>query len=83
MKVLQDYLWHVYHLIAGNYYVLGALAVVVILLAIKKPKILFKIAAAVVGVIAFVYILVFLETAMFSGHGDRQDTYDVEKRTGS
>jgi VIT1/CCC1 family predicted Fe2+/Mn2+ transporter len=82
MQVLQDYLWQAYHFITGNYYALGAFAVVVIYLAIKKPKVLFQLAAAVVGVIALVYILVFLEGAMLEGHTDKRDVFQEADRAG-
>lgn len=82
MQVLQEYLWQIFHFFTGNLVAGGILVVIVIFLAIKKPKMLFQIGLAIVGVIALLYVLVFLESAMFSGHSDKGSVYEVEKRTG-
>ena len=81
MNAIEIYLLQIYHFFAGNWIASGILAVIVIAMAIKNPTLLFKIVASIVGALAVLYILIFLESALFSGVDSKERAIEVERQS--
>jgi len=82
MHTIELYLIRIVTFFTTNWIAAAILAGVVIVLAIKKPKELFKLTAFIVLVIGVFYIMMFLEQSMFSGVSSGQKSYNEELRTG-
>lgn len=80
MQVIEEYLLNIVYFFSGNWIASGILAVVIIVMAIKKTELLLKVTGGIVLVVGVLYIMIFLEQSMFSGVSSKERSYEVERQ---
>ena len=81
MQIIEEYLLNIVYFFSDNWIASGLLAMVVIVMAIKKTQLLLKVAGAIVLAVAVLYIMIFLEQSMFSGVSSKTRSYEVERQS--
>ena len=79
METIAQYLLQVISYLSNNWIALAVLILVIIITAVKKPKLLFQVTALVVLMVGVLYILIYLEKSTFSGVSSKERAMDVER----
>ncbi len=79
MENIAQYLFQIVDYFSNNMISLAVLVVVVIIAAIKKPKVLFQIVALLILMIGVLYVLIYLEKSTFSGVSSKERALEVER----
>ncbi|MBE0583933.1 MAG: hypothetical protein IH612_09210 [Desulfofustis sp.] len=81
MQAIENYLLQIVSFFTGNWIAAVLLAVVIVLMYLKKPKFLFQLVGLIVLAVAVLYLMIFLEKSMFSGVSSKERAYDVERQS--
>lgn len=79
MDQIAGFLLQIVTYFSGNWIALAVLALVVIIAAVKKPKLLFQVAALLVLMVGVLYVLIYLEKSTFSGVSSKERALEVER----
>jgi hypothetical protein len=79
MDQIAEFLLQIVTYFSGNRIALAVLALVVIIAAVKKPKLLFQVAALLVLMVGVLYVLIYLEKSTFSGVSSKERALKVER----
>jgi len=80
MQSIEQFLLNLVYFFTNNWIASVILAVVIIIMAIKKPSMLYKTVGAIVFAVAVLYMMIFLEKSMFSGASSKERSYEVERQ---
>ena len=80
MQAIEDFLSNIPYFFINNWIASGVLVLVIIIMALKKPEVLFKVVGGIVLVVVVVYIMIFLEKSMFTGVSSKERAFEVERQ---